>query len=378
MAAFTHDIVPDGDLYIVLKEANTKRTIPSVSTCYYMFSPPQFKPDPSVVNLPETSSGLELQNVQGKILEYRFRVSSHHLTLSSPIFKAMLNSSWKESAPTGMAPTETTPIDKTPTDIGASPETPGDVPQTSSVREISTTGWDVHAFVTVLRIIHGCNRQVPQVVSLSFFIDVAVIVDYYGCADALIIVANLWKQPFLKPTKIIHRKESIMWLWIAWVFSWSSDFHFAAYREARNSEGLDHVDTHDLPIAMLLEKLEKKRKWSLEVFSDRLVFLRAELLARSFGCSDKCRCILLGAIDAAKYDMHKRLATSGPPYSGISIGHIDDIWDYIDLPDCREASEIKRGSPRCCSLQKLMSPTFDKIFDEFGKIKITDFQAKKV
>jgi hypothetical protein len=222
------------------------------------------------------------------------------------MFKKMLDGSWKESAPTGTTPTETTPtettptettptettptettptettptettptettptettpMDKTPTIVEASSETldsvtslspvaasTSEAPQVSAVREISTTGWDVHAFITVLRIIHGCNRQVPQAVSLSFFIDVAVIVDYYECADAVAIAANLWKQTFLGPTKLpIGGKMSIMWLWITWVFSWPSDFTSAAYREVRNSEGLDHVDTHDLPVAMLL------------------------------------------------------------------------------------------------------------------------------
>ncbi|KAH7269269.1 uncharacterized protein BKA55DRAFT_531926 [Fusarium redolens] len=333
MAVFTHDIVPDGDLYIVLEDANTLRTIPSVSLRYLNINLPEYKLDPSVVNLPETSSGLELPKVQKKDLEYRFRVSSHHLTLASPMFKKMLDGSWKESAPTGTTPTETTPMDKTPTIVEASSETldsvtslspvaasTSEAPQVSAVREISTTGWDVHAFITVLRIIHGCNRQVPQAVSLSFFIDVAVIVDYYECADAVAIAANLWKQTFLGPTKLpIGGKMSIMWLWITWVFSWPSDFTSAAYREVRNSEGLDHVDTHDLPVAMLLEKLEKKRQWALELFCAKLVTLRAELREGRVGCSHKCRCILLGAIDAAEYDMHQELTTSGPPYSEISI-----------------------------------------------------------
>jgi hypothetical protein len=68
MAVFTHDIVPDGDLYIVLEDANTLCTIPSVSLRYLNIDPPEYKPDPSVVNLPETSSGLELPKVQSKII----------------------------------------------------------------------------------------------------------------------------------------------------------------------------------------------------------------------------------------------------------------------------------------------------------------------
>jgi hypothetical protein len=128
---------------------------------------------------------------------------------------------------------------------------------------------------------------------------------------------------------------------------------------------------------MTLEKLEKKRQWALELFCAKLVTLRAELRERRVGCSHKCRCILLGAIDAAEYDMHQELTTSGPPYSEISIALIDDVWEDIDSPDCRDPSERKRGPPRRCGLQKLMLPTFDAIAGEFHKIRITVFQAKK-
>ncbi|KAF5971427.1 hypothetical protein FBULB1_9231 [Fusarium bulbicola] len=324
MAVFTHDIAPDGDLYIVLEKANTMRTIPSVTFRFLNVSPPRFGPETRVVNLPETSSGLELPKAQDKELKYRFRVSSHHLTLASPVFRKMLTGAWEESAPA-----RTTLPEKTT-------NTPAEAAEASAIREISTTGWDVHAFITVLRIMHSCNRQVPEVVSLSFFVDVAVIVDYYECADAVAIAANLWKKDILTPNVgrfPIGGKASVMWLWIAWVFAWPSEFHRAAYREVYHTQGMDLIDTHDLPVAMLLEKLDEKRKWSFEFFTARLATLRTELRERREG--------------------------------------------YIDSSDCRDSAERKRGHPRRCGLNKLMQPTLDEIIAEFSKIKITDFQAKK-
>ncbi|KAF5676265.1 hypothetical protein FCIRC_7186 [Fusarium circinatum] len=368
MAVFTHDIAPDGDLYIVLEKANTMRTTPSVTFRFLNFSPPKFGPDPGVVSLPETTSGLELPKAQDKELKYRFRVSSHHLTLASPVFRRMLNGPWKESAPAGTTLPETTP------------ETSGAAAEVSAVHEISTTGWDVHAFITVLKIMHGCNRQVPEDVSLSFFMDVAVIVDYYECADAVAIAANLWKKDILASTYErfpIIGKASVMWLWIAWVFAWPSEFSSAAYREVYHTQGMDLIDTHDLPVAMLLEKLEEKRKWSFEFFTARLATLRTELRERREGCNHKCRCILLGALDAAEHEVHKQLVTSGLPYDGICISSITTRWEDIDSPDCRDSSERKRGHPRRCGLNKLMQPTLDEIIAEFSKIEITDFQAKK-
>ncbi|KAG5755434.1 hypothetical protein H9Q69_001894 [Fusarium xylarioides] len=367
MAVFTHDIAPNGDLYIVLEKANTMRTIPSVTFRFLNVDPPEFGPELRVVNLPETTSGLELPKDQDEDLKYRFRVSSHHLTLASPVFRKMLDGPWKESTPAGTSLPETTP------------ETPAEATKASAIREISTTGWDVHAFVTVLRIMHGCNRQVPEVVSPSFFMDVAVIVDYYECADAVAIAANLWKDDILAPKSgrfPIGGKASVMWLSVAWVFAWPSEFGRAAYREVYHSQGMDLIDTHDLPVAMLLEKLEEKRKWSFEFFTARVTRLRVKLLEKSLGCNRECRLMLLGAIQEAEDEMHKQLVTSGLPYHGISISAIDDIWEHIEeSPDCPES---KRGHPRHCGLKKLMKPTFDEIIAEFRKIKITDFRAKKV
>ncbi|KAF5628784.1 hypothetical protein F52700_7876 [Fusarium sp. NRRL 52700] len=345
MAVFTHDIAPDGDLYIVLEKANTMRTTPSVTFRFLNVNPPTFGPEPGVVNVPDTSSGLELPKAQ--------------------VFRKMLTGSWKESAPAGTT----------------LPKTPAEATEASAVREISTTGWDVHAFFTVLRIMHGCNRQVPEVVSISFFVDVAVIVDYYECADAVAIAANLWKTDILTSKgerSPMQEKASVMWLWIAWVFAWPSEFCAAAYRQVYYSQGLDPIDPHDLPVAMLLEKLEEKRKWSFEFFTAQLATLRTELRELHEGCNHKCRCILLGAIDAAEHEVHKQLVTSGLPYHGICISSITELWEDIDSPDCRDSSERKRGHPRRCGLKKLMQPTLEEIVAEFFKIRITDFQAKKV
>ncbi|KAG9508097.1 hypothetical protein J7337_001657 [Fusarium musae] len=377
MAVVTHDIAPDGDLYIVLEKANTMRTTPTVDIRYVSVDSAEFTSDPANVKDPKTSSGLELPDVpDGDNLECRFRVSSHHLTFASPIFKTMLTGPWKESAPAGANVAETTPTSKAQTKDGALSETSEDALRSSSVREISTEGWDVHAFITVLRIIHGLNHQVPEAVSLSFFMDVAVIADYYQCTEAVSTVAKLWKPPFFE--LVLRGKVSIMWLWIAWVFSWPSEFKRAAYGHLRCSQGLELVDTHDLPIAMILEKLAKKREWSLETFSAKLDTLRADHLELGAGCDPRCREILLGAIQAGEYKMNNKLVVSGPPYHWISIEEINDIWEDIDSADCRDRWDIKRGLPRPCGLKKSMKPTFDEIVAEFSNINIADFQAKKV
>ncbi|KAF5647612.1 uncharacterized protein FTJAE_1668 [Fusarium tjaetaba] len=378
MAVFTHDIVPDGDLYAVLKKANTARTIPSVTVHCSNHAPPEASLDSTDVNLPETSSGLELLSVKEMdTLEYRFRVSSRHLTLASPFFRTMLNGSWKESAPAGATLVEATPTDKTPSKVEAFTETSEEVPKVSALREISTEGWNVHAFLTVLRIIHGFNYLVPEAVSLSFFTDVAVIVDYYECAEAVAPFAKLWEPPFRSSGRVLLQgRTPIMWLWITWVFSWESEFSRRCYIWARSSQGMDLVDTHDLPVAELLKKLEKKRQWSFDLFTAKLVSLRANLREDLVRCNSKCTCMLLGALDAAEDRMQKKFGISGPPYSGVPMMEIDTFWEDIDSPDCRDSSESKRGHPRC-SLDLLIRPTFDHIVEAFGRIKITDFQAKR-
>ncbi|KAG5928900.1 hypothetical protein E4U53_002560 [Claviceps sorghi] len=75
-----------------------------------------------------------------------FKLSSKHLILASPVFRAMLCGGWKESI---------TPS-KTDRDKENNPRD-----QNAALREITATEWDKRALLLLLKILHGRHQHVP-------------------------------------------------------------------------------------------------------------------------------------------------------------------------------------------------------------------------
>lgn len=118
-------------------------------------------------------------------------------------------------------------------------------------QQVATTGWNAHALVVVLNIIHGRNNDVPRKISLEFFANIAVIVDYYHCEKAVQLAAELWHQSSYKaPTR--YGKKTIMWFYIAWVFSWPKLFSEMGQIIWEHGMGVELLETKDLPVGHLL------------------------------------------------------------------------------------------------------------------------------
>ncbi|PNP79989.1 hypothetical protein FNYG_06686 [Fusarium nygamai] len=358
MSVVTHDIAPDGDVYIVLRNPNAVSVIPIVELRNYGTDPPEYIPHKRIVAL----SSWQLAALKDKkAAEYRFRVSSHHLTAASPVFRTMLKGPWKESVPSEEA-TSSEVLDQTPA-----------VPM---IREISATDWDVHAFVTVLNIIHGRNNEIPRAVSLKFVTDVAVIVHYYECAESVTLAAELWKSKaaFFEE----YGKHSIMLLTISWVFSWDETFSSMARLVVEHGEGSEHVDTQDLPIAVIFGKLDQIRKPLVPSIFQRLGELRKDLLNNRTGCGRECRNMMLGTLHADKHDMQKELGSWDYAHKGVSVARVINTLISYPSPEWKDLKEKCSVHSPNCSVKALMKPTFDKIREDIRKIKLADFQAKKV
>jgi hypothetical protein len=124
--------------------------------------------------------------------EIQMRVSSRHLILASPYFKAALDGPWREAA-----------------SVSA-----------DCCRYIHTDDWDPQAFLILMHIIHGRNRQVPRLVSLELLAKIAVLVDYYECYEVVEVFAALWLQGMKSESQlpIQASRELVLWLCISWVF----------------------------------------------------------------------------------------------------------------------------------------------------------------
>jgi hypothetical protein len=146
-------------------------------------------------------------------------VSSRHLMLASPVFQKMLSGPWKEG---------------TPDDQG--------------YRRLEVSALDETAFVTVMDIVHGHNWEVPKRVDLNLLTKIAVIVDLYGCHEAVEPFVDQWIRG--NALSEHYGRQCILWLCVSWVFQRTEIFERMAELVIRHSECL--VDVPSLPVNNVL------------------------------------------------------------------------------------------------------------------------------
>jgi hypothetical protein len=151
--------------------------------------------------------------------EIRFLVSSKHMILVSPAFRAMLqHSNFKE----GVALSEG----------AAEVPLPDDEP----------TSWKI-----ILDIIHHNTRSVPQQVDLQTMTNIAVLVDKYQLGDLLWLHAGIWINHLKKSLPKPLAADLVPWLCISWVFKLETEFKHLTCIPLRLSTG-DLQNDRDLPI----------------------------------------------------------------------------------------------------------------------------------
>ncbi|KAJ5322612.1 hypothetical protein N7452_010901 [Penicillium brevicompactum] len=111
------------------------------------------------------------------------QVSAKHMMLASPVFKAMLTSGWKESA------------------------------------QFSQKGY------------------VERNLTLEMLAKVAVIADFYGCKEALHVMADIWVTGLQENIPDEYCRDLVLWVWISWFFELPSYFEHSTALAIVQSEG---------------------------------------------------------------------------------------------------------------------------------------------
>jgi hypothetical protein len=222
-----HTIDPDGDCILHLQENATREVISLVASAE----------EPSDDN-PFHEPVVEV------IKHVQVQVSSRHLMLASPVFRAMLheNNRFKE---------------------GEELLSKGNV-------EIDLEDDKPHSFVILMNVIHGRSSKLPEVVNLKTLHAIALLVDKYQMHDAGKMCSHIWiksihKIGALYPRYLVRQGENrtvnfslsdaqltehIYWLCIAWVFDNEDVFE----RVTSNLIGEIEFDGQ-LSMAILKEKL---------------------------------------------------------------------------------------------------------------------------
>ncbi|KAI6520478.1 hypothetical protein MCOR05_010812 [Pyricularia oryzae] len=182
--------------------------------------------------------------------EVRFRVSSKHLTLASSTFKIMLNGQWGEA----------------------------------SKLEITAEDWNTEAMLILMSVIHGQNQQVPKVISLEILTNIAILVDYYECREAIDLAAEIWINKLTQPKE--PSRDLVFWLFISWVFRREEVFRAMTTVALRQSRG--PLQALNLPIPERI--IGEYRKASDQLTENSLAF--SELI-------DRLRCEFIGDILAS-------------------------------------------------------------------------------
>ncbi|APA11747.1 hypothetical protein sscle_08g065170 [Sclerotinia sclerotiorum 1980 UF-70] len=159
-------------------------------------------------------------------------VSSKHMSLASPVFKAMLQAShFKEGRELAFA---------------------GKV-------EISLPDDDPDAFAILMCIIHGRTRSVPREIDLDLLSRISTLVDKYQLREVVEIISDRWISQLESEIPKELTDDLLPWLSIAWVFEKSSIFKETTRIAERQSKGRIGEDRDDIPIANRVDAIQKRR-----------------------------------------------------------------------------------------------------------------------
>ncbi|CAN9252182.1 unnamed protein product [Alternaria alternata] len=157
-----------------------------------------------------------------------YHVSSRHLMLASPVFKRALNRD-------GFTESVRNEID--------------------GFFHVQASDWDPEAFLIVLQILHGRNKQVPRKVSLDMLAKIAILEDYYTFGESLDVFTEMWVQELMKVSvPKVYCRDLVLWIWVAWLFDKDQQFKQATTVAIKQST--EALRTLHLPIPAILSALE--------------------------------------------------------------------------------------------------------------------------
>jgi hypothetical protein len=225
---------PDSDLTLILLDQNDtdEAIVDHLNRVVFLKSDPDL--ERSLTNQPKNTAptgGCHLVASEdprnchiNDLREVRCKVSSKHLTLASPVFKALLCGGFAEGV-----------------DLGA-----------GRPAEVRLPDDNPSALWLLLYIIHGQPKKVPTKLSLNMLACVTVLIDKYQLHDVAAVMTDLWYESLNTSPAPVHGytvPQVLQWICIAWVLHKKEKFSSMTKVAMRNSENhLSTVGFIDLPI----------------------------------------------------------------------------------------------------------------------------------
>ncbi|TGJ88664.1 hypothetical protein E0Z10_g53 [Xylaria hypoxylon] len=253
--------------------------------------------------------------------QWRFKASSKHLALASPYIKEMM----------------------------AGPSREANEVHDDGLLHLAFSGFDVDAISLILSVIHGLNRRVPRTVDLSMLAQIARIVDYLSCHEAMELYASIWIDHLQGPTNS-SREDWDAWISVAGVFQNAGIFN--RWTRVAIVQKLNCPPSLELPILSQAygklspppripsqpsnpstsDAIDQQRQLHLEnIFS--CIYDHMDRLSEQKTCSVECDAILLGTL------VRQMRANSLPslcptkPYEGLSVSSVVKTIKGLAVPE---------------------------------------------
>jgi len=118
---------------------------------------------------------------------------------------------------------------------------------TGSPRIVQALNWDKQALLIILNIIHGRTRAVPRHIDLEMLAKIAVMVDYYGCLEAVEHFVEVWRDNLKEALPTTYSRELVLHMTVASMFRHTEDLEQLSSTCLRVCRG--PIDPLDLPIS---------------------------------------------------------------------------------------------------------------------------------
>ncbi|KAF2463995.1 uncharacterized protein BDR25DRAFT_382905 [Lindgomyces ingoldianus] len=288
----------------------------------------------------------------------RYHVSSRHLMLASKHFmKALSEDGWKESHR-----------------------------KKDGVFYVSAQDWDARAFLILMNVFHLRNQAVPRSVSLEMLAKIAVLVDYYDCAEAMVVFVGIWVEILKKsdPVPSTYGRKLMLWMLVSWVFRLPQQFKHTTNIALTQCDDKS-IQTMGLPISGLISSvIDHMRIKAIEDMISGLYKWIDTFRSAQYTClqdnahSFQCGAFLLGAL-SKEMDYHG-LSSPRPevPFDGLSVQGVLKKVLEMQSPTWYTSREPKYydQKPHSCTLASIVNPMAENIVALIGGLDISYFLSK--
>ncbi|KAI1015507.1 hypothetical protein LB504_011061 [Fusarium proliferatum] len=258
------------------------------------------------IESPNDLKNLKPSNEHGQNVELCYRVSSAHLMLASPVFRAMLDGPFKESSH-----------------------------NKDGRFEVKTSECSAEALLILLDIMHGHHRDVPKTIEFSLLTEMAILVDYYECHEIVEMFAENWMASVIQEDDIEESDypTNMSRLFISWVFGKIALFNSVVYSIIKLTAG--PIET-DLPLPSTI--LEQRRQSHTKSFLDKIYELLDSFWSSDGGCTKECTAIMLGMLikQMLSFGLEVPRPMSGRPTQEKSLWQLHEFSVQLKSPRWRQ------------------------------------------